>query len=329
MERKACSMSDSGSTTRVGILETFGLRPLGQGLRDAWLALAGNPNLPHVQIGLSSVRIFKPEISLPTWMGKRRRDRKTPIYNFFNRIPAPRNEGYSVRVTYARDFRGGNYSYDGHLGTDFAVPVGTPVAAAAPGRVMAVSRHMNHGGLHITLDHGSGLITTSDHLSRSLVQEGKVVQRGQVIGLSGASGLEFILFFPWVAPHLHYNIWLNGWPVDPFAREGTDEVPLWRGGNEPVPCQGGEPEEDVEATPWDEQLIEEAISACKDPEERNRLRSMEGLEKRVAELLMIRNFRSPIFASLPSVYTKDFKRQSHLDLPFSAEDFVGAAFPQK
>jgi len=320
-------MTDSASTTRVGILETFGLWPLGRGLRDFRMALGGNPNLPSVQIGLSSVHIFKPGIGFPTWMGIRRKDRKAPIYNFFNRIPAPRNEGYSVRVTYARDYRGGNYSYDGHQGTDFAVPVGTPVVAAAPGRVMSVSRHMNHGGLHVTLDHGSGLITTSDHLSRALVQEGTDVQRGQVIALSGASGLEFILFFPWVAPHLHYNIWLNGWPVDPFAREGTDEVPLWREGNEPVPCRKDEPHEKFQATEWDEQVIEEAIATCRDPEEQNRLRNINSLEKRVAELLMIRNFRSPLFTSLPPVYTKECERQSRLNLPFSADDFVGAAFP--
>ena len=38
--------------------------------------------------------------------------------------------------------------------------------------------------------------------------------RGGVIGLSGASGIEFILFFPWVAPHLHLNVWLNGEPIE-------------------------------------------------------------------------------------------------------------------
>jgi len=319
-------MRPFASKSGIGVLETFGLRPLGPGLRDAWLAMAGNAHMPRVQFGLSSIRVLKPWISLPTWMGVKRPDRRTPIYNFFNRIPAPRDEGYSVRVTYARDFLGGRYGYDGHAGTDFAVPVGTPIAAAAPGRVLAVACHLDHGGLKVCIDHGEGLITVSNHLSRSLVREGQPVGRGEIVGLSGASGLEFILFFPWVSPHLHYDVWLNGWPVDPFAREGTDEVSLWLRGNDPAPCEG-KGNHDFEPTDWNEKALDNGITACRDPEERARLRSIPGLDRRAIELLMLRNFRSPLFDGFPPVYPKSFDRQPRLDLPFSSDDFVGAAFP--
>ena len=65
------------------------------------------PYQPPAQWGLSSRKIFKLHISVPTWLGCRRADRRVPIYNFVNRVSAPRDSGYSTRVTFARDFRGG------------------------------------------------------------------------------------------------------------------------------------------------------------------------------------------------------------------------------
>lgn len=319
-------MMRKAKTQKVGILETFGLRPFFSALKDCRLAVGGNPYLLRVRFGLSSVRIFKPGISLPTWMGVTRPDRQIPLYNFFNRVPAPRDQGYSVRVTFARDFRGGRWTYDGHHGTDFAIPVGTPVTAAAPGRVLRVVNHMDHGGLKVCIDHGEGLITVSNHLARALVEEGDCVSRGQVVGLAGASGLEFILFFPWVAPHLHFDVFLNGRCVDPFAREDSDETPLWRGGNEPTPHSGA-PENGFTPTAWNEKGIEQGIQACRDPGEQARLRTIEDPDLRSIELLLLQNFRSPLFTAFPSVYEKDFERRPHLDLPFRAQDFEGVAFP--
>ena len=86
-----------------------------------------------------------------------------------------------MRVTQVRDFRGGTLTYDSHNGTDFAVPVGTEVLAAAPGRVFRVSNEFHRGGLKVFIDHGAGLITTSNHLARSLVRPGDVVR----VGLKG------------------------------------------------------------------------------------------------------------------------------------------------
>ena len=312
---------------RVGILETFGLSPLGSAVRDSLRAVTGRPHVPPSRWGLSSTRIFKPHISLPTWLGRRPPDGRVPVYNFFNRVTPPREEGYSVRVTYARDFRGGRWTYDGHEGTDFAVPVATPVTAAAPGRVLRVVTYMDHGGLKVCLDHGGGLITTSDHLSRALVREGDRVRRGQVIGLSGASGVEFIAFFPWVAPHLHLNVWLNGRSVDPFGVESAGEVPLWRTGNAPTPC-GGEPEEEgFEPTEWDPPAVEAGIAACRDPAERERLRALEDVDGRAVDLLLLQNFWTALFEDFPVPCKHRFDRRPHLDLPFRACDYSGVAFP--
>ena len=78
--------------SRPGVLETFGLRPAGPAARAIQRAILGTPGEPKTQFGLSSVRIFKPWIGIPTWLGVRPRDRLTPIYNLFNRTPQPRSE---------------------------------------------------------------------------------------------------------------------------------------------------------------------------------------------------------------------------------------------
>lgn len=320
-------MRGGTSGGRIGIRDTFGLRPLVPVARDAWKAVAGNPYVPPTQWDLTSTRIFKPQIGIPTWLRIPRADGRVPIYNFVNRVPQPMDEGYSVRVTYARDYRGGRFTYDGHLGTDFACPVGTPIVSAAPGVVLRVRNEIDRGGLKVCIDHGEGLFTTHNHLSRTLVEAGERVRRGQTIGLSGASGLEFVLFFPWVAPHLHYNVWLNGKTHDPFAK--PDEVSLWRRRNDPVPFDGDEPAEDArfEPSPWDEAGVEAAIDACKDPAIRELARSFDTLERRAAEILVQRQYRPVMFDAFPPLYRREFEPRPLLDLPLSADDYVGAAFP--
>jgi len=317
-----------GATPRITLREIFGLTPLIPALQDGWHSIAGNPYDPPSRWGLSSLRIFKPTIGLPAWLGRRRPDRRVPIYNFFNRSPHPLDEGYSVRVTHARDVQGGHFTYDGHLGTDFAVPVGTTVVAGAPGRVLRVRNDLGHGGLKVCIDHGGGLFTTSSHLSRALVRVGQTVRRGEPVGLSGASGVELILFFPWVAPHLHYNVWLDGQPVDPFAAPGTGEVPIWRGGD-PRPWDGVAVPEDEAFRPseWDAEGVEASIQACRDPAIRERARALPSLELQAAEMLIMRNFRSACFERFPRMYRERGERRSCLDLPFRREDFVGVAMP--
>jgi len=315
---------------RIGWLERFGLRPLGPALRDARKAIAGNGATPATSWDTSSLRIFKPAISLPTWLGRRRSDSLVPVYNFFNREQPPRDVPYSVKVSFCRDFQGGQWTYDGHVGTDFAVPVGTPVLSAAPGRVLRVASELDHGGLKVCIDHGAGLFSTSSHLSRASVREGDFVRRGELLGLSGASGIEFLLFFPWVAPHLHLNVWLNGEPVDPFARE--QEISLWRCRNAPRPYDpdrdgdAGDPE-GFEPSDWDADGVEAAIEACRDREVREKARSFTSLERRAAEILFHRVLSSAAFDAFPPLYASTGPRRPCLDLPFREQDFRGAWLP--
>lgn len=232
-----------------------------------------------------------------------------------------------MRVTYARDFRGGQWTYDGHLGTDFACPVATPIVAGAPGWVVRVANDLDRGGLKVCVDHGEGLFTTHNHLARALVAVGEHVQRGQMVGLSGASGLEFVLFFPWVAPHLHYNVWLDGDVVDPFAREG--ETSLWRHRNEPVPHDGVAPREDATLAPtqWDPDAVDAAIAACRDPEVRAHTRALPTVAQRAGEVMVLRMYKPTMFGPTPSLARERFGARPRLNLPFRREEFVGAWMP--
>ena len=160
---------------KLSVAQIFGLNPPRLRLAQAWVALRGAPELQPTRWGLSSVKIFKPWISLPTWLGRTRADRRIPIYNFFNRTQTPPEQGWSVRVTQARDFRGGSFTYDSHNGTDFAVPTGTTVVAPADGRVMLLPNEFNRGGLKVLIDHGHGIATSSNHLGKALVQVGQIL----------------------------------------------------------------------------------------------------------------------------------------------------------
>lgn len=284
------------SHEKLSFTEVFGLDPIGLRAREAWLAIRGDADVPATRFGLSSLRVLHPALSVKTWLGKRRSDRRVPISNLFNRTPTPIAEGWSVRKTQVRDFRGGTLTYDSHNGTDFAVPVGTVVVAAAPGKVLRVSSEWNRGGLKVFVDHGRGLVTTSNHLARSLVRVGDVVGRGTPIAISGYSGIDALVAFPWSVPHVHFNVWLNGVNVDPFADNG--ETSLWMSGNDPRPADGRESDE--EAAP--------------------------DLDAAAMDLLFHQNYYPTRFPDRASLYSTTTPREPRLSLPFRREDFVGVSF---
>src|SRR5262245_2215382 len=262
--------------------ETFGITPLGTRLAEMAVVFRGAEGVPPSRFDASSLGIFQPGLALRTWLGRRRTDRRVPIYNLFNRTPTPIADGWSVRKTQVRDFRGGTLTYDSHNGTDFAVPPGTVVVAAAPGRVLRFSSEFNRGGLKVFVDHGRGLVTTSNHLGRALVRVGDLVRRGQPIALSGASGIDMLLMFPWNVPHVHFNVWLNGEPVDPFATPGEESI--WRRANDPVPDDGGSGD-DAAPTAWDAATVDAAIAACDVAAVRDALRAIEPLDVRAMAVL--------------------------------------------
>lgn len=95
-----------------------------------------------------------------------------------------------------------------HEGIDVSAPMGTPILASAGGRVVEVGTEAGYGRI-VSLDHGDGVVTRYAHLSKALVQLGQRVKRGQEIALVGNSGIT-------TAPHLHYEVIVNGKHQDPL-----------------------------------------------------------------------------------------------------------------
>ena len=106
----------------------------------------------------------------------------------------------------ARVYNGSLKGY--HSGTDFRAKTGTPIVAVNDGRVVLVKNRFYSGG-SVVIDHGYGLYSCYFHLSDFGVKEGDIVQQGEQIGLSGATGRV-------TGPHLHFAVRVGGVQVDPL-----------------------------------------------------------------------------------------------------------------
>lgn len=106
-----------------------------------------------------------------------------------------------------RSYNGGPRTFF-HSGTDFAGAPGTPVMAAAPG-VVVFADTLNVRGKATIIDHGWGVYTGYWHQTEQFVSVGDTVTVGQVIGTIGATGRV-------TGPHLHWEVWVNGVPVNPM-----------------------------------------------------------------------------------------------------------------
>lgn len=95
-----------------------------------------------------------------------------------------------------------------HEGIDIAAQLGTPILAPAAGIVKSVFQNSGYG-LMVVIDHGDGVVTRYAHCDKALVRTGQRVSRGEKIALVGRSGIA-------TAPHLHYEVLLNGRPQDPL-----------------------------------------------------------------------------------------------------------------
>lgn len=95
-----------------------------------------------------------------------------------------------------------------HQGVDYAVPEGTRIFATADGVVKEVKGKNSTSGITVVIDHRNGYTTSYSHLQSVKAKRGQRVQRGDIIALSGNTGLS-------LAPHLHYEVRYNGMRVDP------------------------------------------------------------------------------------------------------------------
>jgi murein DD-endopeptidase MepM/ murein hydrolase activator NlpD len=103
-----------------------------------------------------------------------------------------------------------------HEGIDVTAPMGSPIEAPAAGTVSDAGWESGYGNT-VTIDHGYGLVTKFAHCSKLLVHTGQRVSRGTKIALVGNTGLA-------TGPHLHYEVHVNGRPVDPLKYVLPDKV---------------------------------------------------------------------------------------------------------
>lgn len=105
-----------------------------------------------------------------------------------------------------RMFNGQLRSY--HNGADFRAPVGKPIYTANAG-IIKLAKSLFFSGNIIIVDHGTGIFSNYAHLSRIDVEPGQHIEKGQLMGFSGATGRVN-------GPHLHWGIKVNGIYIDPL-----------------------------------------------------------------------------------------------------------------
>ena len=105
-----------------------------------------------------------------------------------------------------------------HEGIDLTAPRGTNIYATADGEVIEAGYRAGGFGKKVLIDHGYGYHTLYGHCSEVLVEPGQKVKRGEVIAKVGSTGLS-------KSPHLHYEVHVNGHPVDPINYYANDLSP--------------------------------------------------------------------------------------------------------
>ncbi len=110
-----------------------------------------------------------------------------------------------------------------HRGVDMAAPWNAKVLSAAPGRVVRAGRDPAYG-LMVEIDHGMGIVTRYAHMKKLLVEAGQKVDFRQPLGIVGNTGRS-------TGPHLHYEIRIDGEPLDPaaFIAAGRNLTAIFKG----------------------------------------------------------------------------------------------------
>lgn len=199
--RMAANLDDSGDQDNI-----FGVGGPPPDDLDTELALAERHN--------SLMRDMHAQLSLlKKAAGQKQQDLKTLLTgveaqrNLLARTPTilPAKGWISSRFGYRKSPFGGRREF--HRGVDIAAKKGAPVVATADGVVTFCGAKASYGKT-IVIDHGHGIVTSYAHLSKTLINRGDHVKRGDTVGLIGSTGRS-------TGPHVHYEVRLNGIPVNP------------------------------------------------------------------------------------------------------------------
>jgi hypothetical protein len=127
--------------------------------------------------------------------------------------PLPQGKSFGVKRVY-----NGKIAAQPHMGSDYDVPVGTPVLAVADGTVV-FAKDMFFEGNAVFIDHGDGLISMCFHLSELKVQAGQEVKKGETLGRVGATGRA-------TGPHLWFGVRWHDARINPqFVLEDPGKIP--------------------------------------------------------------------------------------------------------
>lgn len=249
-----------------GFFKRFGADGAGHIAKTAKHVLAHRRSGDRFIAGASSAGFARPDLSWPAYAGLVPKDGLSPIYHFFDRTAGGRGFASKITRADARDYRGGKLTYDEHDGTDFVCPPGMQAVCSAPGILVATRNNFLRGGLTACVDHG-GVVTQYTHLAKLTAEIGQPLQRGDVIGLTGHSGFDMVMGFPWVPPHIHFMAWVLGTPVDPFLRDDEDvHAATWQSRNDPRPSgplASDDPPPSLRDISVSRRAIERALSLCK------------------------------------------------------------------
>ena len=124
---------------------------------------------------------------------------------FMPSLPPILDGWFSSNFGYRIDPFTGQRSF--HEGIDFPAEPGTPILAAASGKVVYAEVHPEYGRM-VEIDHGNGLVSRYAHASQLAVKEGDLVVAGQRVATVGSTGRS-------TGPHLHFEVRLNGVPQNP------------------------------------------------------------------------------------------------------------------
>ena len=137
-------------------------------------------------------KVYRTSSPTPFWRGR-----------FILPVESEVISSFGVRRMFNGELRGRHY------GVDLRAPTGTKIRAGNSGKVV-LARNLFFGGNTVIIDHGEGLFTIYCHLSRILISEGEMVEKGEIIGLSGMTGRV-------TGPHLHFGAKVAGIRVDPLS----------------------------------------------------------------------------------------------------------------
>lgn len=183
-------------------------------------------NIKQLPYKKEQITVNQSRVTPPAKVAKRikdERDEANRIYATFTPeifISEPFEVPLKSKITSpyggARMFNGSLKSY--HSGTDFRAAVGVQIPASNDG-IVRIAKDRYYAGGSVVIDHGSGIYTQYYHLSKVNVKVGERVSKGQIVGLSGATGRVS-------GPHLHFGVFAGGTQVNPmsFIKEFNEKL---------------------------------------------------------------------------------------------------------